>query len=357
MRLVQLKIQNFRLLNELSLSVSDRLNFFYGANAAGKTTLLESIYCLGRGKSFRGSTLQELAGEQGRQWSLFGRVERDHRAPDSLGLGWTPKSTDIHVNSEAANTLDLVRSLPIQILEPGMHKVLQDGPTYRRGFLDWGVFHVEQSFIPIWRRYRRALKQRNQVLRQGGSDHELSIWEPELAETGSVLNAFRQTHLDSILPYVNQRTTELLQEEGTWAFELHRGWGAEDGLAQVLAKHRDRDRRMGMTIDGPHRAELRIRAGDHSARNRISRGQQKLLIAALLLAQCEHVHRTTGVPPVLLVDDFGAELADHYQQSLFAQLEAYPGQKFVTGFEPNLKIPGIGQSAMFHVERGRIRPA
>ena len=263
---------------------------------------------------------------------------------------------EIHVNGETANTLDLVRALPIQILEPGMHKVLQDGPTYRRGFLDWGVFHVEQSFVPVWRRYRRALKQRNQLLRSGGADRELSVWEPELAESGTQLDAFRQRHLESILPAVRLRTAALLQEEGVWTFELHRGWAAEESLAEVLSRHRDRDRRMGMTVDGPHRAELRIRAGDHSARNRISRGQQKLLIAALLLAQCEHVHQATGVPPILLVDDFGAELADHYQQSLYAQLTAYPGQTFVTGFEPNPRIPGMGQSAMFHVERGEIRP-
>lgn len=355
MRLVQLKTDNFRLLKNLSLPVSGRLNFFYGPNAAGKTTLLESVYCLGRGKSFRGSSPQELSGDGGKHWSLFARIEREQQAPDNIGLGWSPQGTEIRLNGETASTLQLIQTLPVQILEPGMHRVLQDGPTYRRGFLDWGVFHVEHRFMPIWRRYRRALRQRNQTLRQNGPDRELAAWEPELAETGTQLTLFRQQHLQSILPSVQERTLAMLEVEGAWHFDLHPGWSGEGGLADALARHRDRDRRMGATLDGPHRAELRIHAGDHAIRNRISRGQQKLLIAALLLAQCEQIHGVTGVPPVLLVDDFGAELADRYQQTLLTQLSEYPGQVLATAFEANPSLQGQQEAAVFHVERGDIR--
>ncbi|HEY0973045.1 MAG TPA: DNA replication/repair protein RecF [Solimonas sp.] len=356
MRLVQLKADNFRSFQTLSLPITGRLNFFYGANAAGKTTLLESLYCLSRGKSFRGSSPQELAGAAGRHWSLFARFERQDQAPDQVGLGWTTEGSEIRLNGQAATTLDLVQRFPVQILEPGMHRMLQDGPTYRRGFLDWGVFHVEHGFMESWRRYRRALRQRNQALRRQAPDRELSVWEPELSETGQQLHAYREQHLSAIGPAVAAKIVALLGSEGAWSFDLHPGWSGEDGLAAALARHRDRDRRMGMTLDGPHRAELRIRAGDHAIRNRISRGQQKLLIAALLLAQCDLIHARTGAAPLLLVDDFSAELAAAFQRSLYGQLQAYPGQILITGFEPTGLFDDLEAGAMFHVEHGQIRP-
>jgi DNA replication and repair protein RecF len=353
MKLIQLKADNFRLFQTLSLQPHGRLNFFFGANAAGKTTLLESIYCLGRAKSFRGSSPQELAGISGKQWTVFGRSEQAGQAATQQGLRWTPEGSEIRINSDTASTLDLIRRFPVQILEPGMHKVLQDGPTYRRSFLDWGVFHVEPSFMVAWSRYRRALRQRNQLLREQGSDRELAVWEPELAETGTLIHGFRQQHLAKIQPDIQQRIQTLLNE-GEWAFDLHSGWNTEYSLAEALAKHRDRDRRMGTTLDGPHRAELRIRAGDHAIKNRISRGQQKLLIAALLLAQCLEIYRELQVPPVLLVDDFGAELADQFQAALLDALQQYPGQVFVTAFERSGALQREMDASMFHVEHGTV---
>lgn len=354
MKLVQLKADNFRLIQTLSLQPHGRLNFFFGANAAGKTTLLESIYCLGRAKSFRGSSPQELAGDAGKRWTVFGRSDHPGQAPAQQGLQWTPEGTEIRINNDAASTLDLIRKFPVQILEPGMHRVLQDGPTYRRSFLDWGVFHVEPSFMVAWSRYRRALRQRNQVLRQGGSDRELAVWEPELAEAGSLIHSFREAHLLKIKPDIEQRVQALL-DEGEWGFDLHPGWNTDYSLAEALARHRERDRRMGTTLDGPHRAELRIRAGDHAIKNRISRGQQKLLIAALLLAQCLEIHRQLNVPPILLVDDFGAELAERFQKALLEALQTYPGQVFVTAFERSGPLQVPLDATMFHVERGVIR--
>lgn len=355
MNLVQLRASNFRLLHDLSLPLHGRLNVFYGVNAAGKTTLLEAIHCLGRGKSFRTANPQEIAGTEGSQWTVFARQVREQLAPTQCGVQWQPGGFELRVNGETASTLDMLRLLPMQLLEPGMHRVLQDGPTYRRSFMDWGVFHVEPRFMEGWRRYRRALRQRNQVLRQNGSDRDLAVWEPELAETGERLTLYRQQHLDRLLPAAEQLSQRLL-DEGPWSFELAPGWPAEEGLAEALVRNRARDRRLGMTGDGPHRAELRIRAGTRAAKARISRGQQKLLIASLLLAQCREILAVTGVAPLLLVDDFPAELAAAFQSELMSALLAYPGQLFVTAFEPTAALhPGL-EGAMFHVERGRVTP-
>ena len=357
MRLLHLQAENFRLFRQLSLQPRRRLSFVFGANAAGKTSLLEAIYTLARGKSFRGNAQAELAGPGGRQWLVTGRLAAGaNAAAHRLGVQWRDGATQLRLDGREATGLDLLGAMIVQVLEPGMHRVLQEGPTYRRSFLDWGVFHVEPSFMSAWRRYRRALRQRNQVLRHGGGDRDLAAWEPELAESGETLTTLRHRHLSAVAPAVARRLERLL-DEGAWQFDLQPGWPRGQPLAEVLARSRAADRRLGITQAGPHRAELRIRAGEHAIKHRISRGQQKLLIAAMLLAQSEAVATATGQHPILLVDDFGAELAERFQSALLHELEHYPGQVIATAFERSGVLMRASDVSMFHVERGILRAA
>lgn len=358
MHLARLRAENFRLFEHLSLQPHRRLNFIYGPNAAGKTSLLEAIFVLGRGKSFRGQSPAELAGAAGRHWAL--RTERagDDDAPaERLGAAWAPDTgVALRTGSEAVSIASRVRQLPVQILEPEMHRLLQDGPAYRRSFLDWGVFHVEPAFWPAWRRFQRALRQRNQTLRQALPDAAVAAFEPELAAAATAVDGLRRAHLEAIAPRARALIGELL-ETGEWAFDLAAGWAAGRDYAGLLAAHRERDRRMGTSVEGPHRAELRIRAGGIPARQRVSRGQQKLLIAALLLAQAEAIQAATGAAPILLVDDLAAELAPAFLARFVQVLERYPGQLFVTAFEAPPRATAAAPAAAFHVEHGCLTPA
>ncbi len=355
MRLNQLRAENFRLFRELSLQPHRRLNFVLGANAAGKTSLLEAIYVLGRGRSFRGSAAAELAGAAGAQWLLFGRVQAEDSAlARSLGVRWSDSQTEVRVDGQSDSSVGLLRAFPVQVLEPGMHRLLQEGPSYRRSFVDWGVFHVEPSYLGLWRRYRRALQQRGQLLRQNASDRELAAWEPELAEAGEAVAAMRARHLEALrAPAIT--LIDALLAEGSWNLELQPGWPRGIALAEALARQRSADRRAGLTQSGPHRAELRIRAGERAVKHQISRGQQKLLIAALLLAQCHEIGAVGGQHPVLLVDDFAAELAEPFQAALLGALQRYPGQVFLTAFERSGVLAQPHDASMFHVERGVVR--
>ncbi|WP_051362227.1 DNA replication/repair protein RecF [Solimonas soli] len=354
MQIVQLRADNFRRFEHLSLPqnrpFSGRLNLFVGENAAGKTTLLEMLYCLNRGRSFRGTSPQELLGKGKAQWTVFSKLRSTNGFEHAVGLQWSSSGVQARIDGKPAVASELLRLAPAQILEPGMHKILLDGPTYRRSFIDWGVFHVEHVFLDAWRRYRRALRQRNQLLRQQRSEREIAAWEPELAESGDVIHRLRLAHLQRIAPRARQRIQALLAE-GEWEFELHPGWPAQSSLREVLAQQRKRDLQFATTMNGPHRAELKIRAGERSVRNRISRGQQKLLLAALLLSQCEEIHAQAGVAPILLVDDFTAELAVHYQRAFLGELQAYAGQVFITAFELN-EVLQRAAPAVFHVEHG-----
>ncbi|MFT4045108.1 MAG: DNA replication/repair protein RecF [Solimonas sp.] len=353
MRIAQLRADNFRLFDQLSLPIDGRLNLFVGENAAGKTTLLEMLYCLNRGRSFRGNSPQELLGNKRRQWTLFARLHSDSGFDHTAGLRWDGKGQEARIDGRTSGASELLRLCPTQIFEPGMHRVLQEGPTYRRSFIDWGVFHVEHSFLDIWRRYRRALRQRNQLLRLGRGEREVAAWEPELADSGELLHRLRRRHLEAITERAKEKVQSLLAE-GEWTFELQPGWNPVLSLREALAQDRRRDFQLTTTANGPHRAELKIRANDRSVRHRISRGQQKLLLAGLLLSQCEHIHAQIGMAPVLLVDDFSAELAPHYQKALLKELQSYAGQVFMTSFDLSSVLKQV-DPAVFHVEHGVVR--
>lgn len=355
MFLAQLRAENFRLFQRLSLRPHPRLNLFVGPNAAGKTSLLEIIYCLGRAKSFRGNSPAELAGTAAKHWIAAGHIANPDQPEVPLGVRWIGGQTEVRFAGAHAAAAELVRAFPVQILEPGMHRLLQDGPGYRRSFLDWGVFHVEHSFHQTWRRYQRALRQRNQALRGRGSDSEVRSWDAELVGSGLELDRLRREHVAEITPATGALIKDLLGIKD-WQLELRPGWNAEAGFEQRLRSQLARDRRMGMTVEGPHRAELLIRLDEHSVKNRISRGQQKLLIAALLLAQSALVHARTGKPPALLVDDFPAELAPAFQAALMNALQQYPGQLFITSFDRGGPLEALREASMFHVEQGRLTP-
>ena len=353
--LAQVGAENFRVFETLSLRFHRRLNFVYGDNAAGKTTLLELIHVLSRGRSFRGSSLQDCAGPAGKHWRLRGRYQGEGNAPPAVvDASWSQGELLQKRGGQAASRLELLREYPVQILEPGLHKLLQEGPSYRRGFLDWGVFHVEQGFHPAWRRYSRALRQRNLALRQRASERELEPWTVELAASGEQVHAYRLAQLEVLRPYMERLVPKLLDTDD-WAMDLQAGWAAGQGLLQTLEAHKARDRQQGLTQDGPQRAELRLRLFQRQTKTLISRGQQKQLIAALLLSQCELILETTGTAPILLVDDFGSELGEDYQKRLLQTLQDYPGQLFLTSFAPAGVLANLGDAALFHVEHGHCK--
>lgn len=353
LHVAQIGAENFRVFEKLSLRPHRRLNFVYGDNAAGKTTLLELVYVLSRGKSFRGSSPQDCAGPAGRLWRARARYQRDDSPARQVDAQW--QSGELQQRHDAAPTgrLELLREYPVQILEPGLHKLLQDGPSYRRSYLDWGVFHVEQRFHPAWRRFSRALRQRNLVLRQRGTAQELQPWSVEVAAAGEEVHRYREAQLATIRPRLGELIGQLLDTRD-WTVELQPGWPAGQSLREALDAHQARDRQQGLTVDGPQRAELRLRLHERQTKSLISRGQQKQLIAALLLSQCELVHQTTGTAPVLLVDDFTAELGEDYQRRLLGALQAYPGQLFITSFERSGALAEVTDCAVFHVEHGRV---
>lgn len=352
-RIARFKGENLRLYSKVELKPHERLNLIVGSNAAGKTSLLEGLYILGRARSFRANDQSEMAGSEGRWWHLFAELASAGDSwSDKIGAGWSPEGQQLRLNEQRAKSSELARTLPVQLIDPVGHRLVEEGPGYRRSYLDWGVFHVEHSFFGSWQRYQRALKQRNQALRMGLSDAAVSVWDVELAESGGQVTEARRRHVEALIANFEPLVEELLQLSEA-RLEFHSGWNEQRDLLSVLREQLTQHRRLGVTSQGPQRAELKLSLGSQKLRGRVSRGQQKLLVAALVLAQCRILTDAGLPPPVILVDDFGAELSAEYQSRLATVLKRYPGQLFITAFECPIAFES-GSMSMFHVEHGHL---
>lgn len=354
MSLVSLQVEQFRCLEKVGLSFDPHYNLFVGPNASGKTSLLEALFFLGRGRSFRTRRLDRLIRAGQPEFTLVGRVARGGRET-VLGVRGSRRSTEIRVGGTAANSAaDLAEHFPPQIIDPEVHKLLEEGPGRRRRFLDWGVFHVEHGFMAAWQRYHRALRQRNAALRRPDAAQMAGVWSSELVAAGEQLAEMRAAYLRLLAEPLAAIGRLLLGLEITLAY--HRGWGAELALVDALGASWDRDVRYGMTHVGPHRADVVAKVDGVEAKERVSRGQQKLVAAALTLAQLRLQDATQPGRSALLLDDPAAELDAANLERLLDAVRTLPVQLFVTSLRADLASLGT-PGRMFHVERGTVRPA
>jgi DNA replication and repair protein RecF len=354
MALLSLQVERFRCLGHVGLTFDPQYNLFIGPNASGKTSLLEALFFLGRGRSFRTRRLDRLIQAGGSDFTLVGRV-RSGVGDTVLGVRGTRSATEIRVGgAAAAGAGELAQHFPPQVIDPEIHKLFEEGPGRRRRFLDWGVFHVEPGFMSAWQRYHRALRQRNAALRLNHARELAAPWSTELVAAGEELTSMRSRYLELLATPLAEIGAALLGFEVT--LDSQRGWPAELGLRDALAQAWDRDLRLGMTHVGPHRADVVARVQGVPARERVSRGQQKLLAAALTLAQLRVQEHTGPDRSALLLDDPGAELDAANLERLLALVRTLPVQLFVTSLREDVNSLGT-PGRVFHVEQGTVRPA
>ena len=362
MHVTRLELRHLRRFEELRLDPAPGLNLITGDNGAGKTSVLEALHLMAYGRSFRGRVRDGLVRSGDPALEVFvewhenptGRAEgaRTRRAGlRHSGQDWTGR-----LDGESVAQLgDLCAALAVVTFEPGSHALITGGGESRRRFLDWGLFHVEQGFMPVWRRYARALKQRNALLKGRAPESQLDAWDRELAEAGEPLARYRERYLDQLQPRFAGLLEELAPALGPSRLEYMPGWRREElPLADALLLARSRDLLAGYTSVGPHRADWRIEFGALPGREALSRGQAKLTALAALLSQAEHHDAVHGEWPVVALDDLASELDRNHQGRVLARLSASRAQIFVTGTEvPPGMLPGL-PTTTFHVEQGRL---
>lgn len=356
MPITELLIHQFRNFSAVSMKPLPEVNIFYGKNGSGKTSILEAIYFLGLGRSFRTHQLQRLIHEETDKLLVFAQLQHNNQA-QVMGIERTRQGEKkVRLNGETPPSLaSLARLLPLQLLTTESHRYFHDGPKPRRQFLDWGVFHVEPEFYRCWQQLQKALKQRNAGLKSHLSGKEVDVWNHEIAHSAGILDQYRKDYVSKLNPLLADLLSTLLPE-----IELHcrytRGWPQEKNLSDVLAYSLTRDQQLGYTQFGPHRADLQLYAGKIMAGDVLSQGQQKLAAYALHLAQGLLLQKYTQQSPVYLIDDLPSELDPERRRFVANVLTQLQSQVFITGITLSELIDMIpsGHAKTFHVEHNRI---
>ncbi len=361
MTLKRLSVQNLRNLQAVEILPSPRVNLLFGENGSGKTSVLEAINVLALGRSFRSHKHKPLINHQSNAFTVFGRVSSNSaEVPLGVERQANGQSSFKANGTQVGSIAELASYLPVQVINADTFLLLEGSPKVRRQFIDWLVFHVEPQFFLAWKGAQRCLKHRNSLLRRDRIDpRELEVWDRELIGLSETIDRYREqcvlefkaTFLELLDSFVRIPGIDL---------SYFRGWDRERSLSEVMGAGFDRDLRQGHTHSGAHRADLRISVDGVPAGEVLSRGQQKLVVCALKIAQGFIYSKKTGGACVYLVDDLPAELDREHRAKLVDWLEALNTQVFITGVEQEALLadwrdrPEIPKK-VFHVEQGQVK--
>ncbi|MDF2915736.1 MAG: replication/repair protein RecF [Pantoea agglomerans] len=346
MALTRLLIKDFRNIEQADLQLAPGFNFLVGANGSGKTSVLEAIHTLGHGRSFRSLQAGRVIRHDEAAFVLHGRLENKER---EISVGLTKnRAGDSKVRidgSDGHKVAELAQLLPMQLITPEGFSLLNGGPKYRRAYVDWGCFHNTPGFFNAWNNMRRLLKQRNAALRQVSRYSQIRPWDQELVPLAEQISQWRAEYSAAISAEITATCGQFLPEFEL-RFSFQRGWDKESDYAELLERNFERDRALTYTASGPHKADFRIRAEGTPVEDLLSRGQLKLLMCALRLAQGEFLTSQSGRRCIYLIDDFASELE---------RLKATQAQVFVSAISAGHVIDMTDEKGkMFRVEQGKI---
>lgn len=360
MPLSRLLINNFRNLTAVDLELSHGFNFLVGENGSGKTSVLEAIFYLGHGRSFKSHISNRIIHYDQPQFTLFGSIEEE-KHQWSVGIQKSRQGDSLlKINGEDGKKIsDLAHLLPMQVITPEGLSLLNGGPTYRRAFLDWGLFHQYAEFYPHWANLKRLLKQRNAALAQVRTYAELRPWDMELVRLAQIVSQLRAEYAETLRPEI-EKTCQFFLPELEISVSFHQGWEKESDYADILAKGFERDQAIGYTMVGPQKADFRFRANGLPVEDILSRGQLKLLMCALRLAQGEYLMSQKQRQCLFLIDDFASELDPTKRALLAERLRQSQAQVFVTAITQDqlnqMQWQEQQQDRCFAVKQGQIQP-
>jgi DNA replication and repair protein RecF len=317
-------------------------------------------------RSFRGNSIKPLIAHEEIGCTVFGKVissGHTHRAGIPLGVQRN-RAGDVHikVGGKAVRTVaELVEHLPLQVITAESFDLLTGSPAARRQYLDWGVFHVEHQFFNQWQRFQRCIKQRNKLLRRGKiRDHELEVWTRDLASSGSAMDEYRQAYFKQLVPQFSAVMAKLAPSLNLLELRFRSGWDSQYSFEEALQHSLTADREQGYTHTGPQRADIRVLSDGHLAADTLSRGQQKLVVCGLKLAQGQLMSELGKGKCTYLIDDLPSELDQQHSQLVCELLASIDAQVFITCVHRQdiaAVWPTTKEMAMFHVEHGSVGPS
>lgn len=410
----RLQISNLRNLTQVNLHTA-ACNVMIGANGSGKTSLLEAIFLLSRGKSFRHHQPKRYIQHHQHTATVHARLSDGN----TLAIQKQADATTLlRLNqSTVYNQSILTEQLPTLLIDPSSMDMLEQGSASRRQLLDWLVFHMKQGFHQQWLAYQRLLKQRNSLLKK--SKHlthvqlaELRSWDKGLGNHAALIHHYREQVFLAWQPYFEKSIAQLLPSYAQQiSLSYHAGYDVAIPLDLQLDERLAQDLQLGYTRIGSHRADIHVHWRSQSemgvkdeksksvteyqtgttelsalkeqklptlkeqAANVLSRGEKKLLITALRLSQLPlllnddsaeqsasqnlQTDNQAITTPVVLLDDITAELDDRAIDILLSTLAKLPCQVFMTSLTADV-LPIVNQywssPNMFHMKQGELTP-
>ena len=357
MAICRLKVSNVRNLS-VSVAPSPKVNLFFGENGSGKTSLLESVCFLAIAKSFRTNKLKPVVRNGCRSCTVFGEVLATNYM---VSVGVT-RSLDhqplIHLNGRSSGSVvDLAFILPVQLMHPKLFTCLEDGPQIRRRLMDWGVFHQFPIFWSAWKKMQTSLKQRNKLLKYCvNREKELKAWTQTFIDSALIVDKLRSDYMSLLVPEL-EALLQMMTGLAGIRLVYCRGWSKGVALEDALSRDIDKDKLSGFTYSGPQRADIKLTYNGASVVETLSRGQQKIVVCAIKLAQGKLFERLKKRACVYLIDDLLSELDEKNCALLVSVLNEMQSQVWVTGVDENAlrkTFLSSEEKKVFHVKHGRL---
>lgn len=369
MKLSKIKLENFRNIANLSLDPANHFNLFLGENGAGKTSILEAISIIGRGKSFRTSRVNECIQKECKYFRIYlelNEPSREVNTEDKISIShkigyernrneWLARAN----GQDIKKVSELAHLLPLTIFEPNSQNLISGTPDYRRRFIDWGLFHVEHNFLNVWKNHDRILKQRNSALRNQASERIIRSMDKVYLASAIELHKFREQYVESLKDRWTLILPLLAPGLSGLEFELKQGWKQGESLEESLNKNLEYDRQQGSTRYGVHRDDLSLNLKGVKAQNLLSRGQQKISALMLILCQLNLWQQKLSHKPTILLDDLNSELDEAHCIRVLDWLHESKLQTWMTAVNwPDSLMSRIEseQDKVFHVEQGKAAP-
>ena len=363
MLLKRIYIQNFRNIAHLDIRPSASINLICGPNGSGKTSFLEALSCIALGRSFRGAKTPHLIKHDEQSFVLSSEIEQDNSIhTDTIGIMRSRtrgESAQLSINGQRTNRLiDIIDKLCIQVIHPQGTELVTGSPEQRRAFLDWGIYYSCPQFKEQWLSYRRILDQRNALLKDKNRSIAVSmfsVWDDMLCDLSESITKMRENYLAEITSELTRLTSKFLPEI-KFDFSLSQGWEKGLKLRDLLSLNIEKDRNLGYTFYGCHRADLKIKTNQSPASETLSRGQIKLLVCAMRLSQGSELLKQTNKSCVYLVDDINSELDQHSRSLLLNEILEHNNQLFITNITNDIEFSGAKTPMLIDIQQEISRP-
>lgn len=353
MYLRSLLLHNFRNYEEEVFHFGPRLNIIYGANAQGKTSLLEALYFLITGRSFRTSHVKELIRHNTTHFTLEAHFTK-HGIDQILRVSSDGKTRKMMCNQTNYQISDLIGLVKGVVMTPDDIELVKGSPQSRRSFLDMHITQHSPLYVHHLTRYNRALKQRNQMLKSKVL-HSIESWEQEMAKAAAFITMQRLRTIQELDAKshplhrsISNQSEELALHYKPQALKLETEEIVLHYYLEQFSKHRKREMELGITFSGPHKDDVIMSINKHDIRTFASEGQQRSCIVALKLAEWQRLKDISEEIPVMMMDDIGVSLDDARRDHLFSQLH-HLGQVFLTTTQENSSLTLSPQDKSFHI--------